>query len=58
MVIDTDEDETIDEYCDRKRQNKIWGDNLEIQALAEMYDLQIEIFSYTTEPMLKFHEQG
>ena len=23
-----------------------------------MYDRQIEIFSYTTEPMLKFHEQN
>ena len=56
--IDTDEDETIEEYCDRKRKLKIWGDNLEIQALAEMYDRQIELYSYTTEPMLKFHEQS
>ena len=55
--IDTDEDETIEEYCDRKRRLKIWGDNLEIQALAEMFDRQIELYSYTTEPTLKFNER-
>ena len=28
--IDTDEDESIEKYCLRKRQDQIWGDDLEI----------------------------
>lgn len=48
--------ETIEEYVERKRQNGIWGDDIELQALSEIYGRAIEIFSYSKEPMRTFHE--
>lgn len=38
-------------YCKRKRRDKVYGNNVEIQALAEMYNRPIHIYSYTTEPI-------
>lgn len=42
-------------YCKRKRRDKIYGNNVEIQALAEMYNRPIHIYSYSTEPINTFH---
>ncbi|KAF8048289.1 hypothetical protein N665_2579s0004 [Sinapis alba] len=38
-------------YLKRKRRDKVYGNNVEIQALAEMYNRPIHIYSYTTEPI-------
>ncbi|KAJ4971853.1 hypothetical protein NE237_004952 [Protea cynaroides] len=38
-------------YCKRKRRDKVYGNNLEIQALSEMYNRPIHIYSYSTEPI-------
>ncbi|KAG5515806.1 hypothetical protein RHGRI_036751 [Rhododendron griersonianum] len=42
-------------YCKRKRRDKVYGNNVEIQALAEMYNRPIHIYSYGTEPINIFH---
>ena len=49
-------DEFFDEYLKRKRQDGCWGDDLEIQALSEIYNRPIEIYAYSNEPMRTFHE--
>ncbi|KAG8081906.1 hypothetical protein GUJ93_ZPchr0014g46924 [Zizania palustris] len=38
-------------YCRRKRRDKVYGNNMEIQAFAEMYNRPIHIYSYSTEPI-------
>lgn len=42
-------------YCKRKRRDKVYGNNMEIQALSEMYNRPIHIYSYSTEPINIFH---
>lgn len=42
-------------YCKRKRRDKVYGNNVEIQALSEMYNRPIHIYAYTTEPINIFH---
>ncbi|KAJ8615062.1 hypothetical protein MRB53_034434 [Persea americana] len=42
-------------YCKRKRKDKVYGNNAEIQALSEMYNRPIHIYSYSTEPFNIFH---
>ncbi|KAG6761872.1 hypothetical protein POTOM_035111 [Populus tomentosa] len=42
-------------YCKRKRRDKVYGNNVEIQALSEMYNRPIHIYSYSTEPINIFH---
>lgn len=42
-------------YCKRKRIDKVYGNNAEIQAISEMYNRPIHIYSYSTEPINTFH---
>ncbi|XP_027344941.1 OTU domain-containing protein 5 isoform X2 [Abrus precatorius] len=42
-------------YCKRKRRDKVYGNNVEIQAICEMYNRPIHIYSYSTEPINSFH---
>ncbi|XP_052195566.1 OVARIAN TUMOR DOMAIN-containing deubiquitinating enzyme 6 isoform X1 [Diospyros lotus] len=42
-------------YCRRKRRDKVYGNNVEIQALAEMYNRPIHIYSYSPDPINIFH---
>ncbi|XVF19678.1 hypothetical protein REPUB_Repub11eG0131200 [Reevesia pubescens] len=42
-------------YCKRKRRDKVYGNNAEIQALSEMYNRPIHIYSYSVEPINIFH---
>jgi OTU domain-containing protein 5 len=39
-----------------KRINGVWGDDIEIQALSELYNRPIEIYSHSIEPLKTFHE--
>ena len=55
--IDRDIDGNIEEYCLRKRADKVWGDDIEIEALSEIYGRPIEIYAYSSQPMRTFHEQ-
>jgi OTU domain-containing protein 5 len=48
--------ESFEQYVQCKRQDKVWGDDIEIQALSEIYNRPIEIYAYSTEPMRTFHE--
>ncbi|MBA0674635.1 hypothetical protein Goari_016220 [Gossypium aridum] len=41
--------------CKRKRRDKVYGSNVEIQALSEMYNRPIHIYSYSIEPFNVFH---
>ena len=56
--IDTTIDGSIEMYCQRKSQDKVWGDDLEIEALSEIYGRPIEIYAYSSEPTRTFHEQA
>ncbi|KAA3458622.1 OTU domain-containing protein 5-like isoform X1 [Gossypium australe] len=42
-------------YCKRKRREKVYGNNVEIQALSEMYNRPIHIYSYSIESINIFH---
>ena len=44
----------MDAYIKRKRKDGIWGDNLEIQALSEIYNRPIEIYVNTDKPIRSF----
>jgi OTU domain-containing protein 5 len=46
----------IQGYVARKRCNGEWGDDVELQAMSEIYDRPIEIYAYDTKPMKTFHE--
>ena len=46
--IDTDTHGTIEHYCQVKMQNKVWGDDIEIEALSEIYRRPIEIYAYSS----------
>uniref|UniRef100_A0A0C9S8U2 ubiquitinyl hydrolase 1 n=1 Tax=Wollemia nobilis TaxID=56998 RepID=A0A0C9S8U2_9CONI len=47
--------ESFTAYCKRKKRDKVYGNNLEIQAMSEMYNRPIHIYSYSTEPINIFH---
>ncbi|KAK7261196.1 hypothetical protein RIF29_27501 [Crotalaria pallida] len=47
--------EDFESYCTRKRRDKVFGNNVEIQAICDMYNRPIHIYSYTTEPINTFH---
>jgi len=39
------------EHCERMKTNGVCGDNLEIQAISEIYNKPIEIYAYSNEPL-------
>ena len=45
-------------YIERKRKNGIWGDNLEIQALSEIYKRPIEIYIDVNKPISSFSNKN
>ena len=46
------------EYIVRKREDGTWGDDIEIQAISEIYNRSVEIFAYSDVPLRTFHESG
>ena len=50
-------EEFFDEYVERKRMDGVWGDDIELQAMSEIYNRPIEIYAYRAEPMRTFHEE-
>ncbi|CAG9326059.1 unnamed protein product [Blepharisma stoltei] len=49
-------DAGFDEYVSHQSQNGAWGDDIEIEAMSELYDRSIEIYAYANQPMRTFHE--
>ena len=45
--IDLDRFRDIDDYCEHKKNDGIWGDHIELQAIAEIYNRPIEIYAYS-----------
>jgi OTU domain-containing protein 5 len=50
-------EDSFEEYVARKRLDGTWGDDVELQAISEIYDRPVEIFAYRAEPMRTFHEE-
>ena len=48
----------FDNYIAKKKTDGEWGDDVEIQAMSEIYDRPIEIYAYDVKPMKTFHEQA
>ncbi len=51
-----DDSIVFEDYVARKRQNAEWGDDIEIQAISEIYNRPVEIYAYSNVPMRTFHE--
>jgi len=48
--------EPFEEYVSRKKKDRCYGNNTEIQAIAEIFNRPVEVFSYgQTEPINIFH---
>lgn len=43
-------------YIERKSTEGVWGDDIELEAMSEIYNRPIEIYAYSIEPMRTFHE--
>ena len=50
--------DAMDDYIYRKSADGVWGDHVEIQALSEIYDRAVEIYSYANTPMRTFNESN
>ena len=37
----------MEEYCREKSGDGVWGDDLELQAMREIYNIPIEIYAYS-----------
>jgi OTU domain-containing protein 5 len=48
----------IDDYLEWKRQDGVWGDDIELQAISEIYNRPIELYAYSSKPMRTFHESN
>lgn len=49
--------EPFDQFLDRMCREGEWGDDVEIEALSEIYDCRVEIYApYSQTPMRTFHE--
>ena len=51
-------DEDFDSYIKRKRKDKVWGDDVELEALSEIYNRPIEIYKESNKPLKTFHEMN
>ena len=48
--------ENFDEYIKEKRKNQTWGDDIELEALSEIYSRPVEIYKGSDKPLKTFHE--
>ena len=49
-------DKEFDNYINMKRKSGVWGDDVELQAISELYNRPIEIYSGSNKPLKTFHE--
>lgn len=50
--------EKVDEYIRHQSKLGAWGDDIEIQAMSEVYNKPFEIYAYSKNPMRTFHESS
>jgi len=50
--------EKFDDYIKMKKVEGVWGDDIEIQAMSEIYNRPVEIYSYSSVPIKTFHENS
>lgn len=48
----------FEDYVIWKRTDRVWGDNIEIQAIREIYERPVEIYAYSSTPMRTFSENS
>lgn len=48
----------FEEYLEHQRCDGAWGDDIEIQAMSEIYDRPFELYAYAARPMKTFHESS
>ena len=48
----------IDEYIEKKRMDGVWGDDVELQAVSEIYNRPIEVYVNDDKPIRTFHEDN
>ena len=48
----------FDTYIKEKRKDKVWGDDVELEALSELYNRPIEIYDGSSIPRKTFHENN
>ena len=46
----------FDKYIKEKRKNQTWGDDIELEALSEIYSRPVEIYKGNDKPLKTFHE--
>ena len=46
----------FDNYINMKSKLGVWGDDVELQAISEIYNRPIEIYSGSNKPLKTFHE--
>lgn len=51
------DEEFFERYCNRMALDGVWGGNIEIQAMSELYQRPIEIYAYSTKPMKTYSNQ-
>ena len=49
-------DKEFDNYINMKSKLGVWGDDVELQAISEIYNRPIEIYSGSNKPLKTFHE--
>ena len=49
-------DKEFDNYINMKRKLGVWGDDVELQAISEIYNRPIEIYCGSNKPLKTFHE--
>lgn len=47
--------ENVHDYVQRKSADGVWGDDIEIEALSEIYARPIEIYAMGIKPIRTFH---
>ena len=50
-------EDDFDEYIKEKRKNGVWGDDIELEVLSEIYNRSIEIYCGSATPLKCFHEE-
>ena len=50
-------EDDFDEYIKEKRKNGVWGDDIELEVLSEIYNRPIEIYCGSANPSKCFHEE-
>lgn len=48
----------LEDYVQRKRNLGSWGDDVELQAISEIYNRPIEVYVNDDKPIRTFHEDN